>query len=181
MPLTRRSFAKAMTASAASLALPSALFGATESQSDLGISHTAESIHQESVIKAMAARVYAALTDSQQFDAVSKLSAAAKTMPPHGSRTEIGRVAGATFTAFGGYITGRQIELVAGMRIVQVWRSAAWKDGEYSLVRFELTPLGATTTKLTLDHTGFPTGLAQHLAEGWRDNYFQPLAQYLAS
>jgi hypothetical protein len=39
----------------------------------------------------------------------------------------------------------------------------------------------ASGTRLTLDHTGFPKGQAQHLAEGWQPNYFEPLAKYLAA
>ena len=79
---------------------------------------------------------------------------------------------------FGGYVTGRQVELVQDTRIVQVWRAGSWKPGEYSLVKFELTAQGANT-KLTLDHTGFPKGEAQHLADGWKGNYFEPLAKLL--
>src|SRR5260370_9423921 len=40
------------------------------------ISHTAESIHQETAFKATRKRVYEALTDSKQFDKVIQLSGA---------------------------------------------------------------------------------------------------------
>ena len=179
MPLTRRSFAKTLTASAAAFTLRPALLGAFESQADLGISHSATAIHQESLLAATAVRVYAALTDAKQFDGVTKLSDAAKTMSVKPTPSEISRVGGGTFALFGGYITRRQIELVPNTRIVQVWRAASWKAGDYSLVRFELIAQGASTT-LTLDHTGFPADQAQHLAEGWVANYFKPLAAYLA-
>ena len=39
-----------------------------------GISHTAESIHQEVVFKASRNRVYEALTDAKQFDHVVQVS-----------------------------------------------------------------------------------------------------------
>jgi hypothetical protein len=34
-------------------------------------------------------------------------------------------------------------------------------------------------TKIKFDHTGFPKGQAEHLAEGWRGNYWEPLAKVL--
>jgi activator of HSP90 ATPase len=180
MPVTRRSFVKTLTTSAAALAIPRALLRAAEPQSDLGISHTAVSIHQESLLKATPARVYAALTDAKQFDGVAKLSAAMKSTSLRADPSVISTGAGGAFTLFGGYVTGRQIELVPNTRIVQVWRAGSWEAGEYSLVKFELTGQGSNT-KVTLDHTGFPAGAAQHLAEGWLGNYFQPLAKYLGS
>ena len=64
----------------------------------------------------------AALTDAKQFDGVAKLSAAMKAMSGSSTPSAISAVAGGTFALFGGYITGRQIELVPNARIVQVWR-----------------------------------------------------------
>jgi predicted TIM-barrel fold metal-dependent hydrolase len=34
-------------------------------------------------------------------------------------------------------------------------------------------------TRIVFDHTGFPKGQAQHLAEGWKANYWEPLEKYL--
>jgi uncharacterized protein YndB with AHSA1/START domain len=145
------------------------------------ISHNAEAIHQEVVFKASRKRVYDALTDAKQFDKVVHLSAAMLSgMVPASAATEIAREAGGAFSAFGGYVTGRQIELVSNERIVQAWRAGSWDPGSYSIARFELTEQGADT-KLVFDHTGFPAGEAQHLAEGWKGNYWEPLAKFLAS
>src|ERR1700689_4818780 len=44
------------------------------------ISHTAESIHQETVFKASRQRVYEALTDAKQFDKIIELSGVLKSM-----------------------------------------------------------------------------------------------------
>ena len=144
------------------------------------ISHTCAAIHQEVVFKASRKRVYEALTETKQFDKVVQLSAAMKGgMPPGAPPTEIGREAGGAFALFGGYVTGRQIELVPNERIVQAWRPASWKPGIYSIVKFELVEQGAGT-RLVLDHTGFPDGTAEHLAGGWKENYWEPLEKYLA-
>lgn len=143
------------------------------------ISHAAEAIHQEVTFNATPARVYAALTDAKQFDKVVQLSAAAKSMALPNKPVEISREAGGAFSAFGGYITGRQLELIAGQRIVQAWRAASWPAGAYSIVRFELAADGPHT-KLVFDHTGFPQGDADHLLTGWNGNYWEPLAKVLA-
>jgi uncharacterized protein YndB with AHSA1/START domain len=146
---------------------------------DLGISHTCAAIHQEVVFKASPKRVYEALTDARQFSKVIELSAAVKSGAKLGDKpTEISREAGSAFTLYGGYITGRQIELVPNQRIVQAWRTGSWAPGIYSIARFEITEQGSDT-KLVFDHTGFPESLAQHLATGWKINYWEPLAKYL--
>ena len=150
--------------------------------SDAGeISHTNDAIHQEVLFKGSPARVYEALTDSKQFDAVTKLSAAMQSgmVPAGGAAATVSREPGGAFSAFGGYITGRQLELIPGQRIVQAWRAGNWSPGVYSIAKFELTAQDSGT-KLLFDHTGFPAGQAAHLAEGWHGNYWEPLAKFLS-
>jgi activator of HSP90 ATPase len=157
-----------------SLGAMTALAGTEE-----GVSRNAESIHQEPVFKATAKRVYEALTDAKQFEKVVRLSAAVQSgMALGNAPVEISREAGGAFTLFGGHILGRQIELVPNERIVQAWRVVAWNPGVYSIARFELKEEGSST-KLVFDHVGFPAGQGPHLAEGWKGNYWEPLAKYL--
>lgn len=131
---------------------PLGAMAATEDE----ITRTSAAIHQTRVFNAAPKRVYDALTDASQFHKVTMLSDAMKGgMPPGGKGTSISAVAGGSFTLFGGVITGRQIEFVPGMRIVQAWRDSDWKPGVFSLVKFELAPQGASTV-LTFEHTGFP-------------------------
>jgi activator of HSP90 ATPase len=156
--------------------------GATEAwpETEEEIFRTAESIHQEPVFKASRKRVYGALTDTNQFDKVMLLSAAMKSgMAPGAKPTEISRETGGAFSLFGGYIMGRQLELVPNERIVQAWRTASWDPGDYSIAKFALLEQGAGT-KIVFDHTGFPKGQAEHLAAGWKANYWEPLKKYLA-
>ena len=139
-----------------------------------------EAIHQEPVFKASRKRVYEALTDAMQFGKVVQLSAAMQSggMKTRAAPVTVSREAGGAFSAFGGYITGRQVELVPNERIVQVWRAGSWDPGSYSIAKFVLAEQGAET-KIKFDHTGFPKGQAEHLAEGWRTNYWEPLAKVL--
>jgi uncharacterized protein YndB with AHSA1/START domain len=174
---TRRQMISALVIAFGGSALGSAeAWAGTEEE----ISRTAESIHQELVFKASRKRVYEALTDTKQFNSVVLLSAAMKSgMAPDAKPTEISHEAGGAFSLFGGYVTGRQIELVANERIVQAWRAGGWDPGIYSIAKFDLVEQGSGT-KIVFDHAGFPKGKAEHLAEGWKINYWEPLEKFLS-
>jgi len=144
------------------------------------ISHSRESIHHEVLLSAAPQRVYRALMDAEQFQKVIMLSAAVKSgMVKAGSMAQISKDAGGTFSLFGGIISGRNIELVPDERVVQAWRASDWPPGVYSVARFELRS-HLKGTKLVFDHTGFPPGDAEHLAAGWKGNYWEPLNKVLA-
>jgi len=163
------------------MALGGLAAGATGSRAESSeeISRTAESIHQEASFKASRTRVYEALTDTHQFDKVTHLSGDMKTMPPGSKPTEISRELGGAFVLFGGHIFGRQVELVPNERIVQAWRVEGWPTGVYSIAKFELKEEGSGT-RVIFDHTGFPKGLAEHLAAGWKEHYWETLEKFFA-
>ena len=145
-----------------------------------GISRAAESIHQEVMLKAEPRRVYAVLTDPAQFQKLVLLSGAmASGMIKPTPTAQISSEAGGAFAIFGGHVYGRMIELVPHERVVQAWRPADWPAGVFSIVRFELVAAGQGT-RLVFDHTGFPQGQADHLAAGWKANYWEPLAKVIA-
>jgi activator of HSP90 ATPase len=123
-------------------------------------------LHQEVELKGSPKRIYEILTNSKQFSACT------------GAPAEIKTGEGGSFSLFGGQITGRNIELVPGVRVVQAWRPGDWPVGVYSLVKFELKAAGAGT-KVILDHSSFPAGGYEHLGEGWKSHYFEPMAKYL--
>jgi activator of HSP90 ATPase len=145
------------------------------------VSHTAEAIHQERLFKASPKRVYDALTITGQFDKITRLSGVmqAAVLSKMRKPTHISREPGASFSLFGGYIVGRQIELVPDKLIVQAWRAGSWEPGIYSVVNFVLLGQGEAT-KLVFDHAGFPKGEGEHLATGWQSNYWAPLEKFLA-
>lgn len=183
--LTRRDFAYRMGALLSGFGIAGTTLGSprksrlTALPASEEISHSAEAIHMEVNFNATPARVYDALTDAKQFNKVVQLSEEMKSMGLSAKPVEMSREAGGAFAAFGGYVTGRQIELVPGQRIVQVWRAGGWDPGLYSIAKFELAAQGSGT-RLVFDHTGFPQGKADHLLAGWRRNYWEPLAKFLA-
>jgi uncharacterized protein YndB with AHSA1/START domain len=175
--LTRRQLIAGIGITFGGLALGSTEAGAVAEEE---ISRTAETIHQEAVFKASRKRVYEALTDTKQFDKVIHLGGAMRTGAVQGTaETEISREVGGAFTLFAGHIAGRHLELMPNERIVQAWRVVDWDPGVYSIAKFELVVQGSGT-KIVFDHTGFPRGLGEHLAAGWRGNYWEPLEKFLA-
>ena len=123
-------------------------------------------IHQEVRFKATPEKIYAALTSGKEFGKVT------------GAPAEVTALEGQPISLFGGQITGRNIELTPDKSLVQAWRAGAWPPGVYSIVRITLEKDG-DATKLTLDHTGFPDGAAEHLEGGWHKMYWEPLRAYL--
>jgi activator of HSP90 ATPase len=184
---SRRDLVLALAAAPSALALAAASVktaadpAAAQPAADQEISHNAVAIHQRLLFQASRERVYRALTDGDAFDRVVRLSEARTSgmVPATAKLSQISRRIGGTFSLFGGYITGLQVELVPDQRIVQVWRAASWDSGDYSIASFRLADEGSGT-RLVLDHQGFPAGEAQHLAAGWHGNYWQPLAKSLA-
>jgi activator of HSP90 ATPase len=144
------------------------------------ISRDSEEIHQIVDFAAGPARVYRALTTTEEFDKVVQLSAAMHSgMALGNAPTRIDAQPGGAFSLFGGYVTGRILELEPNVRIVEAWRSGSWPAGAYSIATLALAPLGMGT-RLTFDHAGFPNSDAATLAKGWQENYWEPLAKSLA-
>jgi uncharacterized protein YndB with AHSA1/START domain len=123
-------------------------------------------IHQEVTFNAPPAKVYRALLDSAQH---AKFT---------GAPAEIGGSPGDAWSAYGGKISGRNVELVDGVRIVQTWRAGNWPEGAHSVVKFEFTPDGKGT-KLVLDHDALADDQVSHIDGGWPKMYWEPLRKYL--
>lgn len=111
-------------------------------------------------------RVYAAIADADRHGAFTGAPATGSTEP------------GTAFTTHGGAIEGWTLAAEANGYIVQAWRPADWPAGVYSLVRFDFAAIGESTT-LTLTHSSMPDGASEHLAQGWNERYWEPLAAYL--
>jgi activator of HSP90 ATPase len=162
----------------AAAALPSTAENATAGND--GLTASAQAIHQEIPFSASCARVYAALTSSEQFNAVTLLSDGKQLLAAPGAKpTSISPHPGGAFTLFGGYITGRNLAMQPGQLLTQAWRTGGWAPGEYSVVRFSLAQTGDGCS-LAFDHRGFPSREGAHLARGWYVHYWDPLRKLLA-
>ena len=86
---------------------------------------------------------------------------------------------GAEFTAWDGYISGRNIELIPGALIVQSWRTSQFDDSDPDSrleITFEFE--GEDSTRLTLTHSDVPDDQAAGYESGWSDHYFGPMKRY---
>jgi uncharacterized protein YndB with AHSA1/START domain len=96
-----------------------------------------------------------------------------------GAPAVISRKAGGAFTGYGGYLSGFNLEVVAGKRIVQAWRSKGWPAGTYSIVTFAFARSAGGKTKLSFSQVGVPAADVKAKSEGWRTHYWKPLKAYV--
>lgn len=141
---------------------------ASSGKAGCGETTTRTSLRQQVEYPVAPDRIYAALTESEQFASLTGLAAQIDSKP------------GGAFSTFKGLVVGWNLDLLPGQRIVQAWRlTEEFDPGVYSLVHFELQAIDHGT-RVTLDHTGFPEGHYDHLYEGWPKRYWNPLRHFIA-
>eukprot|EP00741_Cyanophora_paradoxa_P009367 tig00000144_g9073.t1 len=100
------------------------------------------------------------------------------------SKATISREVGSSFSMFGGSITGRQVELVPGKRIVQDWRFSDWAEGVLSKVTMDLEQdkEDGNACVLQLVQEGVPEtdagghgGVVERTQQGWRMHFFEKI------
>ena len=97
-----------------------------------------------------------------------------------GSAATMSNEIGAEVSAWGGYINGRNLELVPGERIVQSWRTSQFTDDhEDSIITVTLEEVDGGTV-LTLTHTNVPDGQTSYERGGWQDHYFRPMTDHFS-
>ena len=94
-----------------------------------------------------------------------------------GSPAQTSPEVGAEFSAWDGYIHGRNLELDPPRRILQSWRTTEFADSDpESLLEVLLAPVEGGT-RVTLRHSNLPAHGDQY-REGWVDSYFTPMQKY---
>ena len=123
-------------------------------------------IKQKVVIPASPEQVYDAFMNPKKHAAFT------------GSEAEGSSEVGGEFSAWGGYITAKNLVLAPGSKIVQEWSTSEWPDG-YPPSRLELrlkaVPEG---TEITLVQTKVPEEQADDYDQGWHDSYWKPMVRY---
>jgi uncharacterized protein YndB with AHSA1/START domain len=87
---------------------------------------------------------------------------------------------GAPYSAWDGYIQGKNLELESPRRIVQSWRTSEFPEGAADSkveVLFDAVEGG---TRLTVRHTDIPDGQADRYRDGWDKHYFAPMEKYFS-
>jgi len=96
-----------------------------------------------------------------------------------GGEATVSDIIGADFTAWNGYIEGKNIVLEPYKRIIQSWRTSQFKDVEKdSKIEILFHEINGQT-ELTLIHTNVPES-GEHYKKGWDKSYFQPLKAYFS-
>ena len=126
----------------------------------------AKTIRQTCTLPASPREVYDALMDSRKHRAFS------------GEPASISKRVGGTFTAYGDYISGKNLDLVANRKIVQSWHASDWPEGHFSRVTYSLKPVKGGT-RLRFIQSGVPDNQYRSLKKGWIDFYWKPLAAWL--
>jgi uncharacterized protein YndB with AHSA1/START domain len=95
-----------------------------------------------------------------------------------GGEANMSAEVGAEVSAWDGYITGRNLELIPGERIVQSWRTSEFgAEDEDSIVTIALQEIDDGTL-LTLQHSNVPDAHRSYEEGGWQSNYFEPMMVY---
>ena len=121
-----------------------------------------KNIKQVVTFRAAPHEIYALLMDSKKHAAFS------------GSEASIGKKVGSKMSAYGGWISGKNLKLIPDRLIVQSWRGNDWQEGHFSKVMFLITKT-KTGSKLTFGQTGIPAQKAAHINTGWKTQYWDKM------
>lgn len=95
-----------------------------------------------------------------------------------GSKAVVSKGLNRKFTAYDGYISGKNLILEPHKRIVQSWRATDFPDKHPdSFIEIVFDPKKGGT-KVTLKHSGIPEGMGKDYKKGWKDFYFKPMKEY---
>jgi activator of HSP90 ATPase len=97
-----------------------------------------------------------------------------------GGQAQISTEVGGRFSAWDGYITGTNLDLDHGSRILQSWRTTDFSPDESdSILEIEFTQ-EELNTRLTIRHTQLPSHGKQY-KQGWFDAYLEPMKRFFSS
>ena len=95
-----------------------------------------------------------------------------------GSPAKVEPRVGGSFSAWGGYITGKTVALRPYSRIVQSWRTSEFSEADPdSQIEIVIEPAEGGAL-LTLTHSDIPQGQADSYESGWEESYFAPMRKY---
>jgi len=118
-------------------------------------------IRQTVAFGASPEQVYEVLMDSQKHESLS------------GEKAKISREVGGAFKAWGEHISGFNLVLQPGRKIVQAWRAHDWWADHYSIATFDLRKVD-DGTELRFTQIGVPPHRYEGHSRGWIETYWQP-------
>lgn len=126
-----------------------------------------KTIKQKVKFRASPSWIFALLADSKRH---TKLT---------GQTAKISRKVGGPFSVRGGQVTGINVDLVPGERLVQAWRTKDFPRGVFSMAAFQLSPTKTGGTELVLTHRGVPKNLIPKIEKDWKKNYWDKIRRLI--
>jgi activator of HSP90 ATPase len=127
-----------------------------------------KTLQQTVSFKASPMEVYEMIMDSRKHSSLS------------GEPAKISRKVGGKFTAWGSHLSGFNLVLKPGEKIVQAWRATGWWPGHYSIAIFDLKKV-KSGTKLNFTQIGIPPHRYSGHYRGWIETYWTPMKEIFAS
>ena len=96
-----------------------------------------------------------------------------------GMSARISRKVSGRFRAFDGKLEGKNLLIVPGRQIVQLWRATHWRKEDWSILILTFSRVAAGA-QIDLVHVGVPAYDHRGVREGWPKYYWKPWKKYLA-
>jgi activator of HSP90 ATPase len=126
-----------------------------------------KTIRQTVTFRATPAEVYEMIMDSRKHQSLS------------GEKAKISKKVGGRFTAWGSHISGINLVLKPGERIVQAWRATGWWPDHYSIAIFDMQKVEGGT-RLRFTQIGVPPNRYSGHYRGWIETYWTPMKEIFA-
>lgn len=85
---------------------------------------------------------------------------------------------GGKFTAYSNYITGKNLELIPGKKIVWEWSCEDLPKGTLVKATIDLKKLNERQSEISFILENIPDEYAEDLKEGWKMFYFDPIKDH---
>jgi activator of HSP90 ATPase len=119
-------------------------------------------IRQTMTFTASPQEVYEMIMDSKKHESLS------------GEKAVISREIGGEFRAWGEHLSGFNLVLQPGQKIVQAWRAKDWWPDHYSIATFDLRKVDGGT-ELCFTQIGVPPHRFDGHSRGWIETYWRPM------
>jgi activator of HSP90 ATPase len=96
-----------------------------------------------------------------------------------GARAKVSAKKGAAFSAFGGTLSGRILQLVPKRLIVQSWRALHWNRDDLDSILILSFHAEGRGGRIELVHVNVPEHDLAGVSEGWHIYYWVPWRAYL--
>jgi len=97
-----------------------------------------------------------------------------------GAPAKISEKEGSKFSAHGGYISGKNLQLLKDKLIVQSWKAEDWDKEDIESTFIILLESKGNDVVLYATHANVPDNQSDGIKKGWDDFYWKPWKKYLS-